>query len=223
MKREYRILVPITALFVATLLIANTLDTKIFHVVGLDLPAGIIIFPLAYVFGDVLTEVYGYSIARRTIWTGFLALALMVGAYEIARALPPADFWPNQQAFDAIFSHVPRIVAASILAYFCGEFVNSYIVAKMKVMQSGKNMGLRFVTSTIAGQAIDTAVFIIVAFGGVMPAAALISVFVSAWLVKVAWEVVALPITIPFVRMLKRIENEDAFDRDTNFNPFRFG
>jgi uncharacterized integral membrane protein (TIGR00697 family) len=221
MTREYKALAPITALFVATLLIANTLDTKIFHLGGLDLPAGIVIFPLAYLFGDVLTEVYGYAIARRTIWTGFLALILMVVSYELARALPPASFWPNQSAFDAVFSHVPRIVAASMLAYFCGEFVNSYIVAKMKVSQSGDNMGLRFVVSTIAGQAIDTAVFVVVAFGGVMPTEALVSVFVSGWLVKVVWEVVALPITLPAVRMLKRVENEDAFDRSTDFNPFR--
>lgn len=218
--KNYRLLPSITGFFVAALLITNTMCMKIFHAFGLDLSVGIIIFPLAYVFGDLLTEVYGYAIARRTIWTGFIAQALMVLCYEAAVALPPAAFWHDQEAYATIFAQVPRIVLASVIAYFCGEFVNSFIVAKMKVLQQGKRMGLRFVASTIGGQAMDTAVFVLVAFGGRMPMEGMFSVFLSGWLCKVAWEVVALPLTLPLVRWVKKIENEDFFDKKTDFNPF---
>jgi uncharacterized integral membrane protein (TIGR00697 family) len=217
---KYRFLLPIAALFAATLLISNTLDTKIFMFLGLALPAGIILFPLAYLFGDVLTEVYGYATSRRVIWSGFAALVLMVVFYEIARILPPAPFWPNQGAFDAVLSHVPRIVLASMAAYLCGEFANSFLLAKMKVKTEGRGMGIRFVASTIVGQAIDTTVFVLIAFTGQFPVGALIQITISAWLVKVAWEVIALPVTLPTVRWLKRVEGEDYFDRNTNFNPF---
>ena len=218
---ETRFLAPITGIFTATLLIANTLDTKIFELGGLSLPAGIIIFPLAYVFGDILTEVYGYAASRRVIWTGFASLVLMLVAYEISRALPTAAFWQNQPAFDAIFSHVPRIVLASIAAYLAGEFVNSLVVAKMKVAQHGKNMGLRFVMSTLAGQAVDTTVFVLIAFSGTMPLSALGAVILSAWAVKVGWEIVALPITIAVVRFVKKAEGVDVYDEHTSFTPFK--
>lgn len=218
---RYRFLMLITALVTATLLISNTLDTKIFTVMGLNLPAGIILFPLAYLAGDVLTEVYGYAIARRVIWSSILALLMMVGAYEVARVLPPAGFWENQVHFDAILSHVPRLVLASILAYICGEFTNSLIVAKMKVATHGKYMSARFVLSTIFGQFVDTSVFIAVAFAGVLSLNNMWSVLISAWLIKVAWEVVALPFTLLIVKALKKAENADHYDRETNFNPFR--
>lgn len=218
---RHKLLLPITALFVSTLLISNTLDTKIFTVAGLELPGGIILFPLAYVFGDMLTEVYGYATSRRTIWTGFICLVLMVVSYEIARALPPSPSWPGQPAFDSIFSHVPRIVAASIVAYLCGEFVNSYIVAKLKVVQNGKNMAVRFVASTIFGQAVDTTMFVLVAFLGVLPASVLLPIILSGWAVKVGWEIIALPLTLVVVRQIKRIEQEDVFDRDITFTPFK--
>lgn len=221
MEKHYKFIPFISGLFVATLIISNTLDTKIFHAFSLDLPAGIILFPLAYVFGDILTEVYGYVQARKVIWTGFLSLILMIFSYEIARTLPPAGFWPNQAAFDTVFSHVPRIALASIAAYFCGEFVNSYVLAKMKIFQKGHKMSVRFVASTLCGQCIDTAVFIVIAFAGAMPVSALLSIFISGWGVKVAWEIIALPITIPFVKFLKKHENVDVFDYDTNFNPIK--
>jgi len=218
---KYKYLLPITGLFTATLLISNTLDTKIFHAFGLDLPAGIILFPLAYLFGDILTEVYGYAVSRRVIWTGFAGLVLMLAGYEIARALPPAGFWANDEAFATIFSHVPRIVAASVVAYFCGEFVNSYVVAKMKVAQKGSHMWLRFLASTVAGQCVDTAVFVAIAFSGTMEILALVSVFLSAWAVKVGWETIALPITLVVVKHIKKVEQEDFFDTATDFNPFK--
>lgn len=221
MEKNAKLIPLITGLFVATLLIANTLDTKIFQAFGLDLPAGIIVFPLAYLFGDVLTEVYGYATARRTIWIGFASLLLMLVSYEAARHLEPAAFWPNQEAFDAVFSHVPRIVLASVAAYFCGEFTNSYILAKMKLAQEGHHMGLRFILSTIGGQAVDTTVFVVIAFWGTMPLMALGSIILSGWAVKVAWEVLALPLTLPVVRLIKRIEQTDVFDTQTNFNPLK--
>ncbi len=217
---KHRLLIPIAALLTMTLLVSNTLDTKIFTVAGLNLPAGIILFPLAYLAGDVLTEVYGYAVSRRVIWSSLLALLVMIAAYEIGRRLPPAAFWTQQAAFDAIFSHVPRIVGASIAAYLCGEFTNSIIVARMKVWTKGQWMGARFVASTIVGQLVDTTVFVAIAFTGVFPVAELISVVLSAWAIKVAWEVVALPFTLLLVRWMKRVEKEDHYDVGTNFSPF---
>lgn len=220
--KNYKHLATITGLFTATLLLSNTLDTKIFMLWKLALPAGIIIFPVAYLFADVLTEVYGYAASRKVIWTGFAALILMVTVYIIGSALPPAPFWTKQDAYSSILGQVPRIVAASITAYFVGEFCNSYVLAKMKVRMNGKIMFLRFVASTVVGQFVDTTTFVLIAFSGVFPAADLVSITASAWLVKVAWEIIALPITLPVVRFLKRVENQDYYDRDTNFNPFVF-
>jgi hypothetical protein len=220
--KQFKYLGLITGLFTATLLISNTLDNKIFTLAGLALPAGIVLFPLAYVFGDVLTEVYGYATSRTVIWIGFLALALMVGSFELARILPPAPFWTHQDAYEVILGRIPRIVAASIVAYFFGEFCNSYVLAKMKVRMRGAAMPVRFVASTVVGQFVDTAVFVLIAFTGTMPRAALLTVTLSAWAVKVAWEVIALPLTVPIVKALKRAENEDHFDIDTNFNPFPY-
>jgi len=218
--REYKYLIFISGIFSATLIISNTLDTKIFMLGDFTLPAGIILFPLAYVFGDVLTEVYGYAIARRVIWTGFASLVLMLTSYEIARIIPPADFWEHQEAFDTIFSHVPRIAVASVSAYFCGEFINSYVVAKMKIRMQGKQIWLRLLLSTVAGQFVDTSVFVIIAFIGVFSASDLITLILSAWAIKVAWEVIALPFTLYFVSWLKKTENVDFYDTNTNFNPF---
>lgn len=218
--KNYKHISTITGLFTATLLISNTLDNKIFLLGSLALPAGIILFPMAYLFADVLTEVYGYGASRKVIWTGFVALVLMVITYEIAGALPPAPFWKDQPAFNAILGRVPRIVAASITAYFAGEFCNSYVLAKIKVRMSGKRMSLRFVISTIAGQFVDTSVFVLIAFGGVFSPRELMSVTASAWAVKVGWEIVALPLTLRVVRFLKHAESEDYYDVGTNFNPF---
>lgn len=218
--KNYKYYSVITGLFTACLLISNTLDTKIFMFSSLALPAGIILFPLAYLFGDVLTEVYGYSSSRKVIWTGFFSLLLMIVFYEIARNLTPAPFWKNQSSFDTIFSHVPRIVIASISAYFIGEFCNSFVLAKLKIKQSGSKMWLRFIASTIVGQAVDTTVFVLIAFYGSMIFSEMIQVIISAWLFKVIWEVIALPITLPIVKWLKKVENEDYFDTNTDFNPF---
>lgn len=231
--KSYKYLSFITGIFTATLLISNTLDTKIFSLgplnlpngvsLGpLNLPSGIILFPLAYIFGDILTEVYGYALSRRVIWTGFISLLLMILTYEVARILPAAPFWAHQEAYNNILGHVPRIVIASIAAYFVGEFCNSYVLAKIKVRTKGKAMPLRFVASTVVGQAVDTTVFVIIAFTGVYRPLDMASIIVSGWAFKVIWEIIALPFTIPVVNYIKKAENEDYFDVDTNFNPFSF-
>lgn len=230
--RTYKYLSFITGIFTATLLISNTLDTKIFaftldmkiFVFGpFNLPSGIILFPLAYIFGDILTEVYGYALSRKVIWTGFTSLLLMILAYELARILPAATFWPHQQAYDNILGHVPRLVIASIAAYFIGEFCNSYVLAKIKVRMKGRAMPFRFVASTVVGQAVDTTVFVIIAFTWVYRPTEMLSIILSAWAFKVTWEVIALPLTLAVVKYIKKAENEDHFDVDTNFNPFHFG
>jgi hypothetical protein len=211
----------ITGLFAACLVISNILDTKIFHFLSLDLPGGIVLFPIVYVFADILTEVYGYAHSRKVIWTGFGALLLMVCATVIVQYLPASNEWAFQNDFDNILGKVPRIVLASITAYFLGEFTNSFTLAKLKIFSSGKKMSIRFVASTIVGQFVDTTVFVLIAFTGLLPFPVLVSVALSGWVVKVAWEIIALPITLPIVKRLKKIENEDYYDRGTNFNPFK--
>jgi queuosine precursor transporter len=210
----------ITGLFTATLLIANTLDNKIFDFFGLNLPCGIILFPLAYIFGNILTEVYGFHASRKIIWTGFFSLILMTIFYIIAGKLKPASFWAFQDDFNNILGRTPRIVLASIIAYFVGEFVNSFTISKIKAKMQGKKMGLRFVMSTIVGQAVDTSLFVIIAFAGIFNFNELISIAFSGWLFKVGWEIIALPLTIPIVNWLKKAENVDVIDNDINYNIF---
>jgi uncharacterized integral membrane protein (TIGR00697 family) len=220
--KNYKYYSTITGLFAACLVISNVLDTKIFSFFSLDLPGGIILFPIVYVFADLLTEVYGYSSSRRVIWTGFGALLLMVVASIIVQYLPSAGFWKFQKEYENILGKVPRIITASILAYFLGEFANSYVLAKLKVINDGKNMPMRFIASTFIGQLVDTSVFVMIAFAGLLPFNDLLSIIISGWLFKVAWEIIALPITLPLVKWLKKVENEDYYDRNTNFSPFKF-
>lgn len=228
--KNYKLLPFITGLFVTVLLISNILDVKIFKLwdsgfLGLDsfnLPAGVLIFPLGYVFGDMLTEVYGYNTSRKVIWTGFISLFLFIVFSSLSIYLPPAEGWEMQEAYAMILGHIPRIVLGSIAAYFFGEFTNSYVLAKMKVISKGKGMAARFIVSTIFGQLVDTFIFAIIAFAGIMPTDVLISVIITGWLFKVIWELLALPISIPLVKWLKKVENEDHFDKKTNFNPFHF-
>ena len=227
--KSYKYLSFITGVFTATLLISNTLDTKIFTlgslnlpfgiVWSLDLPSGIILFPLAYIFGDVLTEVYGYAASRKVIWTGFASLLLMILTYEVAKILPAASL-EHQKAFETIFKPVSQVVLGSITAYFVGEFCNSYVLAKIKVRKQGRAMPFRFVASTAVGQAVDTTVFVIIAFLGWKSAREMASLIFTGWVFKVAWEIVALPLTLFVVKRLKKAEAEDYFDVDTNFNPF---
>jgi len=220
--REFRFLIPISGLFVACLLIANTTGSKFFELAGLVFPAGIVVFPISYIFGDVLTEVYGYARARRIIWTGFIAIAFAALVYYITIQIPPAGFWKNQEAFATVLGPVPRIIIASIAGYIVGEFVNSYVMAKMKLWTEGRHLWSRIIGSTVAGQAVDTAVFVCIAFIGEIPPGAIIGVIISIYIFKVAYEILATPLTYAITSYLKRAEGIDTYDRGTNFSPFRW-
>ncbi|CAM9849552.1 unnamed protein product, partial [Phaeothamnion confervicola] len=184
--------------------------------------AGVLFFPISYVFGDVLTEVYGYDRARKVIWAGFAGLAFASFMATVVVALPPAPFWNNQAAYEVAFGSTWRIVAASMFAYFCGEFVNSFVLAKMKILTKGRWLWTRTIGSTIAGEAIDSALFYPLAFygTGIIPDEKLPLVMLAQFVTKVGVEVVFTPVTYKIVNALKRLEHEDYYDRRTNFNPF---
>ncbi|HEV8615154.1 MAG TPA: queuosine precursor transporter [Methylomirabilota bacterium] len=209
------------ALFVTCLLTANTIAAKLIQVGGVTLTAGIVIFPLSYVLGDVLTEVWGYAAARRVIWLGFACNAIMVAAIWLGGTLPAAPFWKGQGAYDEIFGLTPRILLASFVAYLVGEFANSFVLAKMKIATRGRWLWTRTIGSTVVGQALDTVVFVTLAFGGAMPAAVVLQVIAGQWIVKVAYEAAATPLTYAAVAWLKAREGIDTFDHDTDFNPIR--
>lgn len=221
----------VTVAFVVVLICSNLIGPA--KAAELTLPlvgavtfgAGVLFFPISYVFGDILTEVYGYARARRVIWTGFAALAFAAVMAAIVVNLPPAPGWPNQAAYEIAFGNTWRIAAASMIAYFCGEFVNSYVLAKMKVASEGRGMKLRFVASTVAGEAVDSALFYPLAFwnSGIMPNELVATLMLSQFVVKSLVEVVFLPVTIRIVNFLKHAEGLDTFDRDTDFNPFQLG
>lgn len=209
----------LAVLFVACLIAANIIAVKLVSVAGMVLPAAVIIFPLSYILGDVITEVYGYRDARRVIWLGFAANLLVVAALWAGQMLPAAGFWDGQAAYERILGAVPRIVAASLIAYLIGEFANAYVLARMKVATQGRFLWARTIGSTIIGQGLDSVVFMTVAFAGVFPARALAGAVVAQWLVKVAYEALATPLTYAAVNHLKRREGRDAYDRDIGFNP----
>jgi uncharacterized integral membrane protein (TIGR00697 family) len=210
----------IAGLFVATLLISNTVAVKPWQLGPFVFPGGSILFPFSYIFGDVLTEVYGYARARQVIWTGFIANTLMALVYWILIRLPPAEFWPNQQAFTLTLGQVPRIAAASFLAYLVGEFINSFVLAKMKIWTNGRHLWTRTIGSTIVGQALDTITFLVVSFAGTWPFKQIAVMAASLYTFKVLYEVVATPLTYAVVRFLKHTEQMDYYDIETNFSPF---
>jgi len=213
--------VVVVAGFVTTLLIANIIAVKLIDVGGWILPAGTLIFPVSYILGDVLTEVYGYRRARQVIWLGFGCNLLAVISIWLAQVLPPAGFWDGQDAFERILGYTPRLLAASFLAYLLGEFTNAFVLAKLKILTRGRWLWTRTIGSTVVGQLLDSTVFITVAFAGVMPKEALLSAIVVQWLVKSAYEALATPMTYGVVRYLKRQEGLDVYDREINFNPLR--
>jgi len=221
-KTPFAFLPVLTGLFTATLLISNVLNCKVIRVGPLPFTGGLIMFPFVALFGDVLTEVYGYAESRKVIWTGLGSLVLFVIMIEVCGALPADSLWTHQGAYDVILGTVPRIVAASLTAYFVGEFTNSYVLAKCKVRTQGGFMFLRFVLSTLVGQFIDSVTFVVVAFSGQMPPQQMVLVAFTGWAIMVVWEITALPLTLPLVRALKRHEGVDYFDVATNFNPLHF-
>jgi queuosine precursor transporter len=218
--RAYRYLNFITALFVTVLLVSNVASTKFLVLGPFTFDGGTILFPLSYIFGDILTEVYGYQQSRRVIWTGFICLGLMALTFGLVDLLPAAQDWTLQNAFHAILGQTPRIVIASLVAFWSGEFVNSYILAKLKLWTHGRLLWVRTLGSTVFGEAVDTVVFVLVAFLGAWSAELLWAVFVSNYVFKVGVEALFTPLTYRIVNFLKQAESEDYFDRHTNFNPF---
>lgn len=220
--KNYRYFDIIVGLFVAVLLISNIASTKIVDIWRFTFDGGTIIFPLSYIFGDILTEVYGYRQSRRAIWIGFLSAMVMSLVLGLVGLIRPAEGWELQEAYMAILGQTPRIVTASLIAYFAGEFSNSFILAKMKVFTKGKWLAARTISSTIAGQAIDTLIFVFIAFYGVFSNSLLFTIIVSNYIFKVLMEVAFTPLTYKIVNTLKRAEGVDYYDRKTNFNPFLF-
>jgi uncharacterized integral membrane protein (TIGR00697 family) len=210
------------ALFVAVLLISNIASTKIVTLWKFTFDGGTILFPLSYIFGDVLTEVYGYRRTRRVIWTGFFAALMMSLILWLVQLMPPADGWTNQEAYESLIGFIPRIVMASLVAYFTGEFVNSWLLSRLKVKTEGKYLWIRTIGSTLAGEGIDTLLFTLIAFWGVLPHDLLLTVLISNYLFKCSVEILFTPATYALVGFLKRKEQTDVFDRGISYNPFRF-
>ncbi|MEM8614504.1 MAG: queuosine precursor transporter [Cyanobacteria bacterium P01_H01_bin.105] len=219
-RRGFRHLDTITALFVTVLLISNVASTKIVDFGFFTFDGGTLLFPLSYIFGDILTEVYGYARSRKVIWTGFTAALVMSVTFMVVGALPAAPEWAYQDAYDQILGLTPRIVMASLIAYMVGEFSNSFILAKLKVATQGKRLWVRTISSTLVGQVLDTGLFIAIAFSGLFPISLMITLIVSNYIFKCGVEILFTPITYGITTWLKHQENEDFYDRHTNFNPF---
>jgi len=219
-KQGYRYLSIVTALFVTCLITSNIIAVKIIDVLGVVVPAAVVIFPLSYLFGDILTEVYGYARSRQVIWIGFGCNALAALAIWIGGRLPSALFWDGQSAYVRILGSTPRILAASFSAYLVGEFLNSLVLARMKIATRGRWLWTRTIGSTLIGQGADSLIFITIAFAGSISVGDLAKVVVAQWLVKSAYETVATPLTYAIVGFLKKAEHEDYYDYTTDFNPF---
>ncbi|HJT40424.1 MAG TPA: queuosine precursor transporter [Sphingobium sp.] len=210
------------AAFVAILLLSNLIGAaKLSTLWGFTFGAGILFFPLGYVLGDVLTEVYGYARARRCVWAGFGAMLFMALMSWVVVKLPPAEGWPDQKAYEAVFGSTWRIVFASLIAFWAGEFANSFVLAKMKLLTQGRHLWMRTIGSTIVGQGVDSLLFYPLAFWGDWSNAQVLTVMVTNWLLKVTWEAVLTPVTYMIVGGMKRAEGLDVYDEHTNFTPFR--
>jgi queuosine precursor transporter len=225
--RSYKYYDLILGAYVCVLLCANLIGPAKVSVVHLpwigsvEYMAGVLFFPISYFFGDILTEVYGYARDRRCVWAGFAALVFASAMSTIIVHLPPADFWKDKQsAVETIFGNTPRIAGASMIAFWCGSFVNSYVLAKMKVWTRGRWLWTRTIGSTLCGELVDSGLFYTIAFGGLWPTAELLTVTTTQYVLKSAWEVLATPLTYWMVGFLKRAEQEDYYDRATNFTPF---
>jgi queuosine precursor transporter len=225
--KSYRYYDLILGAYVCVLLCANLIGPAKVSTVHVPLwgpvtfMAGVLFFPISYVFGDILTEVYGYARDRRVVWSGFAALVFAALMSAVIVYLPPADFWRHKQpAVEEIFGNTPRIIGASIVAFWCGSFVNSYVLARMKLWSSGRWLWTRIVGSTLCGELVDSGLFYTIAFAGLWPSDELLTVTTTQYVLKSAWEVIMTPVTYRIVGFLKRAEQEDYYDRDTNFTPF---
>ncbi|MXP25614.1 queuosine precursor transporter [Altererythrobacter indicus] len=218
----------VMAAFVTILLLSNIIGASKPSYIPLpdgsqwSFGAGVLFFPIGYIIGDVLTEVYGYARARRVIWTGFAALIFMAFMAYVVVKLPPADGWPGQESYEFVFGNSWRIVMASIAAFWAGEFANSYVLARMKVLTKGKALWSRTIGSTIVGQALDSIIFYPLAFYGLAgwPPEQLMEVVISQWVIKTSWEILLTPVTYIVIGFLKRREGVETFDNNTNFSPF---
>jgi len=225
--KNYRYYDLILGAYVCVLLCANLIgpakvSTVHVPVIGsVTFMAGVLFFPISYIFGDILTEVYGYARDRRCVWSGFAALVFAAVMAAVIVHLPPADFWRSKQpAVEEIFGNTPRIICASIIAFWCGSFVNSYVLAKMKLMTRGRWLWTRIIGSTLCGELVDSALFYSIAFAGLWKGTDLLTVTVTQYVLKSAWEVFMTPVTYRVVAFLKRVEQEDYYDSGTNFTPF---
>ena len=218
--RRYKYLDVLTTMFVVVLLVSNLVAQKICMIGSFAVSGAVLLFPITYIFGDVFTEVYGFSSSRRAIWLGFFGTALLYLMGAAVIALPGAPDWKNQQAFTVVFGFIPRILVASLIAFWAGEFANSYTMARMKLWTNGKKLWTRTIGSTVVGQAVDTILVITLTFAGRYPARTLVNIIVTGYLLKVGYEVLATPITYFVIGRLKASEHADAFDRHENFNPF---
>ena len=210
----------IAILFVAVLMISNTTGVKLIELGPFVVSGAIFVFPISYIFGDILTEVYGYKASRKIIWSGFAALILMSFCYWLVKILPAATFWEYQEAYEAILGAVPRITLASMIAYFGGEFSNSFVLSRMKVAMNGRHLWMRTIGSTVVGEGVDSIIFVMIAFGGTMPLSGLFTIIFSIYLIKVIYEIIAAPFTYIIVNKLKHAEGVDVYDRNISYNPF---
>ncbi len=220
--RRFRYLDALTTTFVVILLVSNLVAQKIVRIGPVSTSGAMLLFPITYIFGDIFTEIYGYAASRRAIWLGFFGTALLYAVSAIVIALPADPQFHNQQAFITVFGILPRILIASLIAFWAGEFANSYTMAKLKLITRGRWLWTRTVGSTVVGQAVDTTLVIVITFAGTFTPAKLFQIIWQGYLLKVAYEVLATPLTYLVVNWLKRAEHVDTFDMDTNFNPFRF-
>lgn len=220
--KQYKYLDVITVIFVVVLLVSNIASSKITQIGELTLDGGTILFPLSYIFNDILTEVYGFKRSRKVIWYGFSASILASFIFAIVAWLPSASGWNNQDAYLTILGQTPRIVLASLIAYICGEFINSYVLAKMKIFTHGKWLWTRTIGSTLVGEMVDSVIFVSIAFIGLYSSTAIIALIISNYLFKTVVEIIFTPITYKIVGQLKQREGEDAYDTHTNFNPLTF-
>src|SRR6185437_1528169 len=221
-QKSFRYYDLIMAAFVTVLLCSNLIGvSKVCNVGGITFGAGVLFFPISYVFGDVLTEVYGYGRSRKVVWAGFIAMFFASFMSWFVLNLPPAQGWPHQAALEIVFGTTPRIVFASLVAYFGGEFANSFVMAKMKILTRGQMLWSRTIGSTVVGELVDSIIFYPLAFLGIWQTDLVIKVLISNYAIKVIWEVIMTPITYRVVNFLKKAEQEDFYDYNTNFSPFR--
>jgi len=220
--RSYKLLDALTTAFVVILLVSNLIAQKVCMIGPFAVTGAVVLFPITYIFGDVFTEVYGFAASRRAIWLGFFGTALLYAVAAIIIALPSAPGWKNQQAFATVFGIIPRILVASLISFWAGEFANSYTMARMKLLTDGRKLWTRTIGSTVIGQGVDTVLVVTLTFGGTYSFHTLLNIIGSAYVLKVAYEVLATPLTYAVIHWLKKVEHADAFDRHESFNPFSF-